>query len=170
MDADFFVAERVGVLLRERGLFLLTAESCSGGLLAHLVTSVPGSSDYFLGGVVAYSNTAKQRWLKVRAATLREFGAVSREIVLEMASGARNTLRARVPVERVVALAISGIAGPGGGTLQKPVGLVWIALSSAAGERVQNFHLGGSRKEVMRQAAIAALEMLEGQLSSQQRA
>lgn len=170
MSSESGLSEKIGELLREKRMFLVTAESCSGGLLAHLVTSVPGSSDYYLGGVVVYSNTAKQRWLKVRAATLREFGAVSRETVLEMASGARNALRSRMPVERVAALAITGFAGPGGGTPEKPVGLVWIALSSAAGERAQNYHFDGSRKEVMHQAAITALEMLEGQLRSLRRA
>ncbi len=170
MNAEADISERIGTILREKGWFLVTAESCSGGLLAHLVTSVPGSSDYFLGGLVAYSNTAKQRWLSVRAATLREYGAVSRETVLEMASGARNTFIESVPAERVAALAISGIAGPGGGTPEKPVGLVWIAFSSAAGQKSQDFHFQGNRKKVMRQASIAALEMLERQLQPIQRA
>ncbi len=170
MEAEAGLSEKIGAILREKGLFLVTAESCSGGLLAHLITSVPGSSDYFLGGLVVYSNAAKQRWLNVRAATLKEYGAVSRETVLEMASGARNALGARVPAERVIALVISGIAGPGGGTQGKPVGLVWIALSNAAGQKSQDFHFQGSRKEVMRQAAVAALEMLSGQLRPIQRA
>jgi len=161
MGEDLWLSEKIGALLREKGLFLVTAESCSGGLLAHLITSVAGSSDYYVGGVVAYSNSAKQCWLKVRAATLKQFGAVSQETVLEMAAGARAALRGRIPLERTIALAISGIAGPGGGTPQKPVGLVWIALSSVSGQRAQVYHFSGNRQAVMRQAAQAALEMLE---------
>ncbi len=119
----------VGALLVALGLTLATAESCTGGLLAHRITNVPGSSAYYVGGLVAYANEVKETCLGVRPETLLAHGAVSEETVLEMAGGARARMGADV------ALATTGIAGPGGGTAEKPVGLVYVALSAAEMER-----------------------------------
>lgn len=115
--------EIVGELLKEKKLSLSTAESCTGGSIAALVTSVPGSSEYFSGGIVAYSNEVKMALLHVSAETLEQYGAVSRETVTEMARGAMKALKTDC------AVATSGIAGPGGGSREKPVGTVWIAAA-----------------------------------------
>ena len=115
--------EKVGELLKAKKLSLSTAESCTGGGVAALITSVPGSSGYFKGGIVAYDNEVKKNLLGVSPETLSAYGAVSRETVIEMAKGAMNRLKTDC------AIATSGIAGPGGGTLEKPVGTVWIAVA-----------------------------------------
>lgn len=115
--------EEIGRLLKAKKLSLSTAESCTGGSIAALVTSVPGSSEYFSGGIVAYSNEVKMSLLCVSAQTLEKHGAVSRETVMEMAKGAMKALKTDC------AVATSGIAGPGGGTPEKPVGTVWIAAA-----------------------------------------
>ena len=114
----------VGRLLRQRGLTLVTAESCTGGLLGHWLTDVPGSSDYYLGGIIAYANTAKVALLGVDAALLAQEGAVSEAVALQMAAGARERFAADL------GLSTTGIAGPAGGTAVKPVGLVYIALAA----------------------------------------
>ena len=115
--------EEIGELLKAKNLSLSTAESCTGGGIAALITSVPGSSEYFNGGIVAYSNEIKKDLLHVSAETLAKYGAVSRETVIEMVKGAMKTLKTDC------AVATSGIAGPGGGTPEKPVGTVWIAAA-----------------------------------------
>ena len=115
--------EEIGELLKAKNLSLSTAESCTGGGIAALITSVPGSSEYFNGGIVAYSNEIKKDLLHFSAETLSEYGAVSRETVIEMVKGAMKTLKTDC------AVATSGIAGPGGGTPEKPVGTVWIAAA-----------------------------------------
>lgn len=115
--------EEIGMLLKTKKLSLSTAESCTGGGIAALVTSVPGSSEYFNGGIVAYSNEVKMSLLHVSAETLEKYGAVSHETVTEMVKGAMETLKTDC------AVATSGIAGPGGGTPEKPVGTVWIAAA-----------------------------------------
>lgn len=115
--------EEIGELLKAKKLSLSTAESCTGGGISALVTSVPGSSEYFKGGIVAYANEVKEELLGVRPETLVAYGAVSRETVVEMAKGAMNRLKTDC------AVATSGIAGPGGGTPEKPVGTVWIAAA-----------------------------------------
>jgi nicotinamide-nucleotide amidase len=112
----------VGQMLKARGLWLSTAESCTGGYLSHLVTSIPGSSAYFLGGIVAYSNIVKQEKLGVRTATLETDGAVSEATVREMVAGTLQHFGGDI------AVAVSGIAGPGGGTPEKPVGTIWLAV------------------------------------------
>jgi len=154
-----------GSLLQAQGRCLITAESCSGGLLGHLITNVPGSSDYYLGGFITYSNEAKQRFLGVRPETLTAFGAVSRETVLEMARGARAAFSHFQPMDRLVGLATSGIAGPGGGTAQKPVGTVWVGFSSMEIEDAQLYHFSGTREEIKLQTALKALEMLKAYLT-----
>jgi PncC family amidohydrolase len=131
--------QTIGSLLRSRGLKLATAESCTGGLIADLITNIPGSSDYFLGGVVAYSYEAKVVLLHVSWDTLRLKGAVSRETVIEMARGVRTTLGADIGIS------VSGIAGPGGALPHKPVGTTWIGLSTLGGDWTRKFVWEGDR-------------------------
>ncbi len=146
--------EHIGILLRQRRWKLALAESCTGGLLGHRITNVPGSSDYFLGGIIAYAYEAKVRLLGVRWETLQKYGAVSRETVLEMAHGVRQRLGAEV------ALSISGIAGPGGGTPEKPVGTTWIGLIAPNAEQAKRFLFSGDREGNKHQAVEAALRLL----------
>ncbi len=130
------------------------AESCTGGLLGERLTSVPGASAYFLGGVLAYANDVKERLLGVDKETLKSHGAVSAEVALQMADGVRRTLGADW------GLGITGIAGPGGGTETKPVGTVFIACASARGNRVVHHRFGSSRDMIRRRAALEALHLL----------
>lgn len=140
--------------LTPRGLTLALAESCTGGLIADTITNVPGSSDFFLGSVVAYANAAKENLLGVPAATLSEHGAVSEAVALAMARGARRALGADL------GLGITGIAGPAGATPSKPVGLVYLALAGPAGERVVRFQAQGDRVANKRRFAEEALSAL----------
>ncbi len=144
----------VGELLVQRRMTLAVAESCTGGLICHRITNVAGSSSYFLGGVIAYANEAKLKVLGVRQETLDTYGAVSAETVLQMASGVRLTLGADIGIST------SGIAGPTGGTPEKPVGTTWIGFSAADGEVASHFLFKGERLPVKQQAAEAALELL----------
>jgi PncC family amidohydrolase len=146
--------QTLGQLLRLRGLKLATAESCTGGLMADLITDVPGSSDYFVGGVVAYAYEAKVALLHVSWDTLRLFGAVSRETVIEMAHGVRTALGADIGVS------VSGIAGPGGGLPEKPVGTTWIGLSARDGDWARNFVWEGDRHLNKESSAQAALQIV----------
>jgi PncC family amidohydrolase len=139
---------------RRRGWTLALAESCTGGLIGHRLTNVPGSSDYFLGGIVAYAYEAKERLLGVRHQTLYQHGAVSRETAIEMARGARLALGADVGVS------VTGIAGPTGGLPDKPVGLTWIAVSTRDREQAQQFLWEGDRMANKEQSAEAALHLL----------
>ncbi len=150
---------KAGELLRRKSQTLAVAESCTGGLLGDRITNVPGSSDYFLGGAIAYAYEAKERLLGVRHETLSTFGAVSRETVVEMARGARQALNASVGVS------VSGIAGPGGGMPNKPVGLVWFGLSTPDGDWAWHFVFKGSRLEVKQQSADKALTLLKDYLT-----
>jgi len=145
----------VGKLLVQRGMTVALAESCTGGLVASTLTDVPGSSDYFLGGVVAYSNQAKEKLLRVRHETLLTHGAVSEQTAREMARGARRIFGADV------ALSVTGIAGPGGGTLEKPVGLTYIALSATDVETCEQHIWKGDRWGNKAQSAQAALRLLQ---------
>lgn len=140
--------------LRDRGLTLATAESCTGGMIAHSITLVPGSSDTFVGGIVAYSNAVKIGVLGVAATTLAANGAVSRQVVEQMAVGACRVLAADC------AVATSGIAGPGGATPDKPVGTVWIAARTPTTAEARLVHFDGTRAEVIAQAADNALDLL----------
>ena len=128
MDAVALLSQKVNDALRARSLTLATAESCTGGSIAAAITSMSGSSDIFKGGVVAYSNEIKERLLGVAHETLENYGAVSESVVREMALGAKSAIRCDC------AVATSGIAGPSGGTPEKPVGTVWVAV--AVGETV----------------------------------
>jgi PncC family amidohydrolase len=149
----------VGKLLRQRGLRLAVAESCTGGLVGHLITNVPGSSTYYMGSVTAYAYEAKVRLLGVRWETLEKYGAVSKETVLEMASGVRRALAADIGA------AVSGIAGPGGSTPDKPVGLTWIGLSAAGVDEAWRFIWEGDRLAVKEQSARAVLQRVADYLS-----
>ncbi|ROH88767.1 CinA family protein [Stagnimonas aquatica] len=145
------LVEQIAARLLVRGEWLATAESCTGGLIAKRCTDLAGSSAWFERGLVSYSNRAKQELLGVPLSVLDAHGAVSRETVLAMASG----LLSKAPVQR--AIAVSGIAGPGGGSVGKPVGLVWIAWASASGAEAREFNFPGDREAVREQAAEAAL-------------
>ena len=146
----------IGRLLRGKNSTLAVAESCTGGLLSHMITNVPGSSAYFLGGVVAYGNEVKLRLLGVRAPTLERYGAVSRQTAVEMAEGVRRRLRSTAGVS------ITGIAGPGGGSAGKPVGTVYISVAPGGSKRplVEKFLFRGTRAQIKKQSAAAALELL----------
>jgi PncC family amidohydrolase len=146
--------QTLGPLLRLRGLKLATAESCTGGLVADHITDVPGSSDYFVGGVVAYAYEAKVALLHVSWDTLRLHGAVSRETVIEMARGVRTVLGADI------GLSVSGIAGPGGGLPEKPVGTTWIGLSARDGDWAHMFVWDGDRRTNKESSAQAALQFV----------
>ena len=146
--------QALGALLRARGLKLATAESCTGGLTADRITDVPGSSDYFVGGVVAYAYEAKVALLHVSWDTLRKYGAVSRETVVEMARGVRTALGADI------GLSVSGIAGPGGGLPDKPVGTTWIGLSATDGDWARKFVWTGDRRGNKESSANAALQFV----------
>lgn len=146
--------EVVGRALLARNWRVAFAESCTGGLAAKLMTDVPGSSRYVQGGVVAYDNEVKLHALGVDRATLAAEGAVSEQVVREMAAGVRRVCRADCGV------AVSGVAGPDGGTESRPVGLVWIAVETPLGAGARRFHLLGDRADIRERAAVAALEML----------
>lgn len=148
-------------MLRGRGWRLAVAESCTGGLVGHMVTNVPGASTYFLGGVIAYDYHAKVRLLGVSWETLENHGAVSEATVKEMARGVRQALGADI------GLSISGIAGPTGGTPEKPVGTVWIGLDTETGSWTQEHHAQGDRLANKEEFAAAALTFLWEHLKNQ---
>ena len=148
------VEELVLALCRARGLTLATAESCTGGLVAARLTSVPGASDVFLGGIVAYADRVKQAELGVPADVLVTHGAVSAETAAAMAEGARARLGADV------AVAVTGVAGPGGGTEEKPVGLVYFHAVGPGGERSVEFSVPSDRETIRRRSAVAALHLV----------
>jgi PncC family amidohydrolase len=151
---DELLEVQIGSLLRSSARKLATAESCSGGLIGHRLTNIPGSSDYYLGGVIAYAYEAKVALLGVRWESLNQFGAVSREVVLEMARGARSALQADI------AVSVSGIAGPGGGLPGKPVGTTWLGLAAVDGEWARCFCFQGLREANKAFAADAALHFV----------
>ena len=155
------VEVQIGNLLRKRELKLALAESCTGGLIGDRITNVPGSSEYFLGGIVAYAYEAKVALLGVSWDTLNTKGAVSQETVLEMARGARRILNTNI------AVSVTGIAGPGGGTPEKPVGTVWIGLVAKEGEWTRLFQFSGNREQNKISSANAALQMLLDYLQDQ---
>ena len=148
------IEELVLALCRARGLGLATAESCTGGLVAARLTSVPGSSDVFLGGIVAYANEVKEAELGVPAEVLERHGAVSAEAAEAMARGVRERLGADVGV------AVTGIAGPGGGSEAKPVGTVFLHVEGPNGSRAQEFALPGDRETIRRRATVMALHLV----------
>ena len=151
---DVSLEEVVGNRLRELGLTLATAESCTGGLLGHRITGVSGSSDYYLGGVVSYNNKAKMELLGVKKQTLEKFGAVSEETVREMAQGVQSLFKSDIGIS------ISGIAGPTGGSPEKPVGLIYIGLSSEKEVTIKKFNFFRDRDSNKRISSQVALNMI----------
>ena len=147
------VEERLGQVLSENHKTIACAESCTGGLITSRLTDVPGSSAYVPGSIVSYANEIKHRLVGVQEKTLAAFGAVSPQVAQEMAEGIRRVMQTDLGV------AVTGIAGPGGGTPEKPVGLVYIAVTGEAGTIVRENHFSGSRREVKRQTSETALEM-----------
>ena len=152
--------QEVGNLLRQKGLTLGIVESATGGLISHLITNVPGSSDYYKGAVTAYSNEVKIKVVGVKEDTINKYGAVSHQVAEEMAQGGRKILTADI------CLADTGIAGPSGATPGKPVGLFYIGLSHQAGTYSQKHHFQGNREQNKHRAAQAALTWLEEYLLS----
>ncbi|MBI4753147.1 CinA family protein [Candidatus Desantisbacteria bacterium] len=145
----------IGRLLTIKGLTLSIAESCTGGMICSRITDVPGSSMYFAGGVIAYSNKIKVQMLGVKQEALDAHGAVSAQIAIEMAKGVRERY------ETNIGLAVTGIAGPGGGSLQKPVGLVYLSLEPPTGETIcKKCKFIGERKDIRIQSTQVMLEML----------
>lgn len=163
-STDATLEELVGRELKVRGLTLAVAESCTGGLIGHRLTNVAGSSDYFLGGVVSYSNAAKQDLLRVPADVLAQKGAVSPETARDMAKGVRESFHADV------GLAVTGIAGPSGGSAAKPVGTVYIGLSGSEGEDVWHYQFYGNRSQIKTLTAETALDRLRRMLKEQRSA
>lgn len=154
------LVERLAALCLERGVVVATAESCTGGLIAKLITDMSGSSDFFRGGVVSYSNEIKTLLLDVPEEQLAAHGAVSAQVARSMAIGARNRLASDV------AVAVTGVSGPGGGSASKPVGLTYIAVADAAGVEVRRFVWSGDRPANRDSAARAALELLSARVSA----
>ncbi len=150
--------EVLGSLLRERGLTIAVAESCTGGFLANRLSNVPGSSDYFERGVVCYSNEAKSELLGVPESLLQIHGAVSREVALAMAEGIRRVAGVDI------GLSTTGIAGPGGGSADKPVGLVWIGHADSSGSAAREYRFGEGRLRVKERASQAAMEIVRKRL------
>jgi nicotinamide-nucleotide amidase len=150
--------ELVGRRLRDQDLTLAVAESCTGGLICHRLTNVPGSSDYFMGGVVTYSNLAKMDLLRVAGETLEQNGAVSEATARAMALGVKEVFHTPL------GLAVTGIAGPTGGSVDKPVGTVWIGLATAAGVAAKQYRFHGSREEIKALSAQTALDWLRREL------
>ena len=145
---------RVAGLLRGSGCTLAVAESCSGGLLAKRLTDIPGSSEYFLLGVVTYANSAKEKVLNVPKELIDQHGAVSSEVALAMAAGVRTLSGSHI------AIATTGIAGPAGGTPEKPVGTVYIAIVSPSGSEAVRYCFAGSRETIREATAEASLQLL----------
>jgi len=152
---DIPIEQLVGNMLKSKGLMVVTAESCTGGNIAHQFTSIPGSSEFFKGSVVAYSNEIKTNVLNVSQDDLEKFGAVSQSVVEQMAVGVRKLMKADL------AVSTSGIAGPTGGTEEKPVGTVWISVSSESELISREFHFGPLREQNILRASQAALLMLK---------
>lgn len=148
------IAEAVGELLKNRGLTLATAESCTGGYLAHQITAIPGCSAYYMGSIVSYSNEAKTKQLGVKKTTLEKYGAVSEETVKEMIAGLLETFNTNI------CISISGIAGPGGGTPDKPVGTIWLAIGNKDYIQTRKLQLSKDRLLNIQYTAGQALNMI----------
>ncbi|MEO1653127.1 MAG: competence/damage-inducible protein A [Bacteroidota bacterium] len=155
---EMTLPQAVGELLVEKGLSIASAESCTGGHIGHLITLVPGSSRYFMGGIIAYSNEVKQQQLGVKAETLKNFGAVSEETIREMAENVRKHLNTDIGV------ASSGIAGPGGGSPEKPVGTVWVAYADAQGTFAKKLQLTPDRSININLTSNIVLDMVRRRL------
>ena len=146
--------EQISNLMTKNKLTIAVAESCTGGLICHMLTNIPGSSNFFKAGIISYSNSAKMQFLNVEKITLEKYGAVSSQTAEEMAQGIR--IKANVDV----GLSTTGIAGPGGGTQKKPIGLVYIALSTKEGMAVHKQNFTGTRLENKKSTCKKAFKML----------
>ncbi|MEA1926779.1 MAG: CinA family protein [Candidatus Auribacterota bacterium] len=146
--------QQLADICRRKSWPLAVAESCTGGMLGDMITSLPGSSGFFLGGVIAYSDQVKLNLLKIPEGLLKKNGAVSPEVALSMSRGIKELLGASIGV------AITGIAGPGGGSQKKPVGLVFISVITPESEIVERFNFSGNRREIKTSATKAAIELL----------
>lgn len=153
---DYFqkLLEEAMALIRSKNMTLSTAESCTGGLLGGAVTRISGISEIYMGGVISYSNDVKRDILGVRQETLNSFGAVSKETALEMAQGVRTKLSTSIGVST------TGIAGPTGGTKEKPVGLVYIAIATEGRQTFKELHLKGDREEVRKETMVQVLTLI----------
>ena len=158
-DGNTDLAEVVVDACRGKRLTLAVAESCTGGLLGARLTAIPGASDVFRGGVIAYDNDVKSETLGVPAALIEEHGAVSEPVVISMSAGARTVAGADLGV------AITGVAGPSGGTSEKPVGTVWLALADRAAVTSRHIRFFGDRNEIRYRATQAALELIRRKLA-----
>jgi PncC family amidohydrolase len=152
------IAERVGKLLVQKGWTLATAESCTGGLIGHCVTNISGSSEFYLGSVISYANAVKEQLLGIPPTLLKEQGAVNHQVALGMAKGVRELLHTDVGI------GVTGIAGPTGGTPEKPVGTVFIAISTPEGEEAHHYVWSKDRVGNKYLSAQAALTLLEDRL------
>jgi len=153
-EGDLTLEEVVGQLLLQKRETLALAESCTGGLISHRITRIPGSSAYYYGGAVTYSNEAKTKFLEVRPTTLDVHGAVSRETAMEMSQGIRERTGASI------GLSVTGIAGPSGGSKEKPVGTVWVSIAQKNHHEARSFHFHGERERIILGASQAALNCL----------
>lgn len=151
---DMGLEESLGILLKERGLTLSTAESCTGGNVARLITSVPGSSGYYTGSVIAYENRIKTDILHVDEELIKSQGVVSKEVVEQMANGVKDYFKTDTSI------ATSGIAGPDGGTSEKPVGTTWICVAYGKKCYAKKFRFGGTRERIIDQATFTAMQLL----------
>ena len=147
--------ERIAEKLKKKKKPLAVAESCTGGLVSSRITDMPGSSGYFLGGVVTYSNEAKKNLLGVPPGLIEKHGAVSREVSIRMARGARKVFKSDI------AVSVTGIAGPSGGTKQKPVGLAYISFASGRDRKVRKVFFKGTRRVIKKKFSDAVLELIE---------
>jgi nicotinamide-nucleotide amidase len=154
VDEDIPMHEVIGRVLKAKGKTLTTAESCTGGYIAHLITLIPGSSNYFYGSIVSYDNTIKENILQVKKETLQQFGVVSEETVIEMARGVLKLMQTDY------AIAVSGIMGPDGGSKEKPVGTVWIAVGNDQKIETKKLWFRFDRKRNIELTSINALNML----------
>ncbi len=156
------IEELIGMLLKKRGLTIAAAESCTGGLISSRITNISGASEYFVAGLVTYSNKAKTLFLSVPEEVITQHGAVSSETAQLMAEGVRNKTGADIGI------AVTGIAGPLGGTPEKPVGTVFIGISAKEITKVRNFSFTGSRLEIKQKTSDKALEFLKSYLEDRQ--
>ena len=161
MDQELLIlSSELGELLKNQRLSIAVSESCTGGLLSHVLTAVSGSSTYFIGGIVAYSNPIKEKFLGVKSETLLNFGAVSSQTAQEMAEGIRHRFQTDI------GLSTTGIAGPTGGTSEKPVGLVWIGISTPLGTTTIECYFNGNREEVQYSTVREILSRVIADLTS----
>jgi nicotinamide-nucleotide amidase len=151
----------VGNLLQGKNLKLVTAESCSGGFMAHLITSIPGSSSYYMGSSVTYSNESKTQLLNIPAELIEKHGAVSEQVVTAMVESVKKLFQVEC------AVATTGVAGPSGGTPEKPVGTVWVGVSTPLGTKTYLLKLGDNRLRTIEVAALSGLNFLRKELLKQ---